>query len=274
MGQVCQICNHPNRLEIDREIVKGISHTKIARMFNVSNQSVRAHAHNHLSRQMVKHQEIQERLQSQGLLDEIEELLKRSKHILRKAEKDNKLNIALSAIRETRGTLELLCRIAATMHQIRAQELEQARLEQEEEDRANTILIDPKALPVETLLDVCGLEPLELEQSGQLIGFDLDPSQLSDEQLMALINADNTDPLTGAPMQAHGYEPVEVVSRPERTRTTCPEPEPESSSSPPPRKQRGGNRRPQKESWLSSEPEEVKVDRITGKPCDGYRLPS
>jgi len=69
-------------------------------------------------------------LESGNLLNEIEDLLKRSKHILRRSEREGALNTALGAIREARGTLELMSKIAVTCHQIRAQELEAQQREQ------------------------------------------------------------------------------------------------------------------------------------------------
>jgi transposase-like protein len=129
MSQACSICNHDKRLEIDREIVRGISISRIAREYDVSWDSVRYHADNHLSRQLIKSQEMKEAAINGNLLNEMEDLLKRSKHILRRAEREGALNTALGAIRETRGTLELMSKIAVTLHQIRAQELEAQRME-------------------------------------------------------------------------------------------------------------------------------------------------
>lgn len=133
MGQACHICNHPDRLEIDRQLVKGISHSKIVREFEVPYDSLRYHSLNHLSRQLIKSQEMQEAIQSGGLVAEIESLLARSKNILDKAEAKGQMNLALNAIKETRGTLDLLARIAATLHQIRAQELQQQQSENDEQ---------------------------------------------------------------------------------------------------------------------------------------------
>lgn len=124
MAQICQVCNHPKRLEIDRLLVQGISFQKIANQFAVDAQSIRRHKENHLSRQLIKSHELKEAMQSGNLLTEIEDLLSRSKVILIRAEKEGKLGLALGAIRETRGTLELMSKIAITLHQMRAQELQ------------------------------------------------------------------------------------------------------------------------------------------------------
>lgn len=133
MPRACEICNHPNRLEIDREIVQGKSKSGIARTYEVSLNSVAYHAENHLSRQLVKSYEMRQAIESTGLVTEIQELLKRSKHILRRCERDGKLGVALGAIRETRGTLELMARICSTIFQI-----EQAQLSAQQEQHEDS----------------------------------------------------------------------------------------------------------------------------------------
>jgi transposase-like protein len=132
MTQVCQVCNHAKRLEIDRQLVQGKSHASISREYGVSSDSIRNHANSHLSRQLVKSHEMKQAIESAGLVTEIEDLLKRSKHILRRAERDGKLSVALGAIRETRGTLELMAKICATIYQIQAQELQAQQNDQED----------------------------------------------------------------------------------------------------------------------------------------------
>ena len=129
MANACTICNHFNRLEIDRALVAGRSHAGISREFGVSDDALRNHMENHLSRQLIKSHELKKAMESGNLLNEIEDLLTRSKSIMKKAEEDGRLNLALNAIKETRGTLELMSKIAVTLHQIRAQELEVERMQ-------------------------------------------------------------------------------------------------------------------------------------------------
>ena len=129
MSQVCNVCSHPSKLEIDRGLVAGISMAGLSRQFGVSDDSLRNHRDNHLSRQLVKSHELRSAMESGNLINEIEDLLTRSKHILRRAEKDGHLTLALKAISETRGTLELMSKIAVTLHGIRAAELEAERMQ-------------------------------------------------------------------------------------------------------------------------------------------------
>ncbi len=130
MGMRCVICSHSKKLEIEKEIIRGTAHTKIAKIYGVSNLSVRNHTMNHLSRQLVKHKETRELLHSNNLLNEIEDLLEKSKSILEKAESEGKLNTALNAIRQTRATIELLCKLATYMKDVQQKdEQEERRIE-------------------------------------------------------------------------------------------------------------------------------------------------
>ena len=134
MGQRCCICKHDKRLEIDRDIVKNIAHTKIAKTYGVSNQSVRNHAKNHLSRQMIKHVRIREMLHADDLLSNIKELVKKTETILKKSEKEGKYMISLAAIRELRSTYEFMCKTAKYLDERQKEEVQQKN-EKEEERR-------------------------------------------------------------------------------------------------------------------------------------------
>ncbi len=132
MGQRCSICKHDKRLEVDRDIVNNIPHTKIAKTYGVSNQSVRNHAKNHLSRQMIKHVRIREMLHADDLLSNIKALVKKTETILKKSEKEGKYMISLAAIRELRSTYEFMCKIAKYLDERQKEEVPQESDEQEE----------------------------------------------------------------------------------------------------------------------------------------------
>jgi len=124
MTMTCSICNNKNKLEIDRKLAQGISYQKIANEYGVSAQSVRNHAMNHLSHQLVGAWQKKEALESLDILSEIEDLLRRTKAILTKAEDKKNYNLALNAIKEARGSYELLSKIAFALHQSRIAELQ------------------------------------------------------------------------------------------------------------------------------------------------------
>jgi len=127
MSQACKICNHPKRLQIDRELVQGKSVAKVSQKYHVPYDSLYNHAQNHLSHQLRTAYEKKAALEGLDLLSEIEELIRRSKRIMDQAESENKLNTALNAIGQARGSYELLSKIAFSLHQARLAELELER---------------------------------------------------------------------------------------------------------------------------------------------------
>ena len=54
MPMACKVCNHPQRLKIDREIVQGKSLAGISKRYGVPWNSLDSHKSNHLSRQLVQ----------------------------------------------------------------------------------------------------------------------------------------------------------------------------------------------------------------------------
>lgn len=115
MGQSCQVCSNPKRLDIDRGLVSGASLSSLAKLYGVSENSLSLHRDKHLSRQLMKHQETKEIIQGKELLKVIMRLLERCQTILDRAEADGNFSIALGAIREIRGTIALLSNIAIAM---------------------------------------------------------------------------------------------------------------------------------------------------------------
>ena len=124
MGMTCTICNHDKRIEIDRELVQGISHQSIADQFGVNAQAVWRHSQNHLSRQLSTAYEMKELTESSNLLARIETILSKAELIFNRNFAKEKDALALKALSESRSTLELLAKIAAHMHATKAIELQ------------------------------------------------------------------------------------------------------------------------------------------------------
>lgn len=147
--RACQICSHPNRLLIDRALAQGKTMASVSREYGISEAAVANHRDNHLSRQLVQSVRKKEAIESSHLLDDIEELIQRTKNILTMAEKKKKFGLALSAIREVRGSYELLCRIAVMMHEAKRedsglQQIEDAEQAREDIQRKVKILTTPE----------------------------------------------------------------------------------------------------------------------------------
>jgi hypothetical protein len=116
MPRVCLICNHPKRIDIDRELVQGKSLQMIANTYNVDWQAVRRHKEGHLSRQLVQAYEKKSQEWAMDLLDHLRDLVFKAEAIFkRNYERDTVQSdiVALNALREQRGTFELLAKIIA-----------------------------------------------------------------------------------------------------------------------------------------------------------------
>jgi transposase-like protein len=120
----CHVCQHPDRLDIDRAIVQGSNRASISRQYGISEQSLMNHERKHLSHQLAAAWQGKQEGESLDLLREIETLLQKSKAILEKAEQDEKYALALSAIRESRGVIELMINVSFSLHQVRMLELQ------------------------------------------------------------------------------------------------------------------------------------------------------
>jgi|GEM_PF-1519046 len=130
MPMACKICNHPKRLEIDRELVQGKSYLSIAKKYGVNDVSLRNHKAKHLPRQLVKAYEQKELSESMNLLDRIDQLLSRAEKIFRRNYAKNTSTgdtLALKSIAEQRQTFELLAKISYALHQAKLTELETQR---------------------------------------------------------------------------------------------------------------------------------------------------
>lgn len=125
MGQACQVCDHKNRVEIDRALVSGRSKASLSRECGVSEASLLNHEKNHVTRQLLKSHEIMERASADALLNEIDSCMVKAKAILKQAEDDKKPGLQLQALKEIRQTIEFLSRLAIA-HATLAQERELA----------------------------------------------------------------------------------------------------------------------------------------------------
>ena len=154
MAMACKVCNHSARLDIDKKLARGISVTKIAKEFNCNPAALINHRDRHLSRQLVTAVSNQQLLENTDILSEITDLIKRTKKILKTAEDKEDYNLALSAVRETRGSLELMSKIAFSFYMAKAAALELETLSNPEYQR-QTAEISEKQLQI--------LSPEELE---------------------------------------------------------------------------------------------------------------
>ena len=112
MPRSCTVCVHAKREEIDRALVEGVSAAEISgRYRTVGERAVRRHRSNHLPAKLVIAEKAAQVAEADDLLEQVGDLQRRALAILDKAEEVGELKTALSAIRETRGNLELLAKL-------------------------------------------------------------------------------------------------------------------------------------------------------------------
>ena len=127
MANVCTICNHPNRLEIDRKIVEGLNLAKIAKNFDVPYHSIYQHSQKHIHRQLAKVLENKQLAVGEELLETINKIITRAERIFKRNYVAKKDLLALKALDSQRNTIQLLSNIASQLHAAKMAELQLAK---------------------------------------------------------------------------------------------------------------------------------------------------
>jgi hypothetical protein len=143
MPRRCTICGSSHRDDIDRVLVEGRTpYRRIATQFRVSESSVRRHAAGHLPQALATAADAAQAANGDDLLFQVRQLQERAVTILDRAETDGDHRVALAAIREARGCLELLGRLAGEL----------------QERQSVNVLIDPRWVEIRGLI-LHALEP-------------------------------------------------------------------------------------------------------------------
>jgi hypothetical protein len=106
--RVCTICTDERVEEINVDLVRRKAYRRIADQYELSYPAVQRHAHDHLPALLVKAHEAEERAEADSLLGRIEDLHSRTLAILEASEGTEDHKLALAAIREARGNLQLI----------------------------------------------------------------------------------------------------------------------------------------------------------------------
>lgn len=115
MARPCTVCQHPDRDAVDAALIVGEPVRTIAGRFGLSHNAVLRHRDGHLPEAMAKAREAGEVARGDELLAQVQDLQARTLAILNGAEKAKDGHLALRAIREARGNLELLGRLAGEL---------------------------------------------------------------------------------------------------------------------------------------------------------------
>jgi hypothetical protein len=112
MARLCTVCAHPQRWDIDVELVRHAeSYRAIARQFGVSRDSLQRHERAHLAMSLQQSQELLAMLSGKNLLAKVAELDGATREMLDTARKWGDLRTALMAVRESRSNIEAYARI-------------------------------------------------------------------------------------------------------------------------------------------------------------------
>ncbi len=110
MPRVCTVCAHPEREAIDAALVSGEPMRGIARRFAVSEDALNRHRRDHIAATLAK-AEAAETVAADDLLGQVQMLQAKTLAILHQAEAAGGLTVALAAVREARGNIELLAKL-------------------------------------------------------------------------------------------------------------------------------------------------------------------
>lgn len=116
-GRACKTCLSPDLAAIDEALVGGTPAEVVARKYRLPVRSVQRHRAAHLPATLARAQAAAEVARADGLLDQVVELQRRTVAILDAAENADPpdLGLALRAIREARGNLELIAKLAGDL---------------------------------------------------------------------------------------------------------------------------------------------------------------
>jgi transposase-like protein len=111
----CRVCTSPDREAIDQAIIRGGSYRTIAEEYGLGRMSIQRHAASHLPATLARAHEAHEVARADDLLAQVRQLQDRALGILRRAERKGDLRSASGAIREARGLIELLGKLAGQL---------------------------------------------------------------------------------------------------------------------------------------------------------------
>lgn len=115
-AEQCSVCTHPNALDVDEALVAGETQAHVAKRYGLTAMSVSRHRRSHLSPALAAVQQRRERIgTSLSTSEKVEDLYLRASAILDTAERGGQGSLALQAIRDLRGLIELLAKLTGEL---------------------------------------------------------------------------------------------------------------------------------------------------------------
>ncbi len=116
-AQVCCVCRHDNREEIDRALLRGVGVREVEARFGVPKSSAHRHKQRHILEAVSKAHAAHEVAAADGLLVEVMRLSRKAAKILRLAEKKTDYRAAIGGVREGLRAVELKARLLGELRE-------------------------------------------------------------------------------------------------------------------------------------------------------------
>jgi hypothetical protein len=117
MPRTCTVCIHPERAKIDAALIAGTPLRDIACQFAVGRMAVQRHAAEHLLAELVKAKQAEDVSRATDLLEMATTRDKLALALLSRAERAGDLKTAVSALRVSIVSLELLARLRGELNE-------------------------------------------------------------------------------------------------------------------------------------------------------------
>ncbi len=106
MNNRCTVCKHPERPEIDRQLIRGVTYKALAVQFGLSSSALRRHT-KHLAGALDRQRRQEDQANLSALLERLDLINARIDRLFNSAADQRSLHVALGAIRESLRLLSL-----------------------------------------------------------------------------------------------------------------------------------------------------------------------
>lgn len=149
MPQVCTVCAHPRRMDIEKAHVEGQAARAIARRLGISRNALFRHVRaNHVLARIAKVVERKQVAEGSELLERLLDLNRQTMEILSKARRGGKSDLALKAISRAEAQLELQARLVGELKD-RQVNIVNLMIDPETAERMATLYLRRRAAPAE-----------------------------------------------------------------------------------------------------------------------------
>jgi hypothetical protein len=124
----CAVCIHPSRHDIEVKMLRGCNLLELASEYNISRDSIYNHNKLHITKSLVKIQDKMNLTERFDLLNELEEIVNKTKDIFNKTYAKGKYITSLKALDSQKSTYDVLCKMLSLYQQSLALENENLRL--------------------------------------------------------------------------------------------------------------------------------------------------